>query len=124
MSTHFLGSGNLGVAPVTRTVEARGEARAVTDMRVYFDRLVPQDDGSFVEEGGFWLTVTTWGRLAESCAKLLRKGMRVRVEGRLREHAWDSDDGPRTELRLTADRVTLELAALESITVRTREPAA
>ena len=124
MSTHFLGSGNLGVAPVTRTVEARGEARAVTDMRVYFDRQVPQDDGSFVEEGGFWLTVTTWGRLAESCAKLLRKGMRVRVEGRLREHAWDSDDGPRTELRLTADRVTLELAALESITVRTREPAA
>ena len=123
MSTHFLGSGNLGVAPVTRTVEARGEARAVTDMRVYFDRQVPQDDGSFVEEGGFWLTVTTWGRLAESCAKLLRKGMRVRVEGRLREHAWDSDDGPRTELRLTADRVTLELAALESITVRTREPA-
>ena len=124
MSTHFLGSGNLGVAPVTRTVEARGEARAVTDMRVYFDRQVPQDDGSFVEEGGFWLTVTTWGRLAESCAKLLRKGMRVRVEGRLREHAWDSDEGPRTELRLTADRVTLELAALESITVRTREPAA
>jgi len=124
MSTHFLGSGNLGVAPVTRTVEARGEARAVTDMRVYFDRQVPQDDGSFVEEGGFWLTVTTWGRLAESCAKLLRKGMRVRVEGRLREHAWDSDDGPRTELRLTAERVALELAALESVTVRTREPAA
>jgi single-strand DNA-binding protein len=124
MSTRFIGSGNLGAAPVTRTVEVDGESRSVTDMRVYFDRRVPQDDGSFTEEGGFWLTVTTWGRLAESCARVLRKGMRVRVEGRPREHGWDSEDGPRTELRLTADRLALELAQLDAVTVRAREQTA
>ena len=124
MSTRFIGSGNLGTAPSTRKVEVDGESRTVTDMRVYFDRLVPQDDGTFADDGGFWFTVTTWGRLAESCAKLLQKGMRVRVEGRLREHGWDSEDGPRTELRLTADRLTLELAQLEGVTVRAREQTA
>ena len=124
MSTRFIGSGNLGAAPVTRTVEVDGEPRSVTDMRVYFDRRIPQDDGSFTEEGGFWLTVTTWGRLAESCARVLRKGMRVRVEGRLREHGWGSEDGPRTELRLTADHLALELAQLDAVTVRAREQTA
>ena len=124
MSTRFVGAGNLGAAPVTRTVEVDGESRSVTDMRVYFDRRIPQDDGTFAEEGGFWLTVSTWGRLAESCARVLRKGMRVRVEGRAREHGWDSEDGPRTELRLTADRLALELAQLEGVTVRAREQTA
>jgi single-strand DNA-binding protein len=121
MSTRFIGSGNLGTNPTGRTVEVDGESRSVTDMRVYFDRRIPRDDGTFADEGGFWLTVTTWGRLAESCARLLQKGMRVRVEGRPREHAWDGEEGPRTELRLTADRLTLELGQLEGVTVRARE---
>ena len=111
MSAGFIGSGNLGTVPNMREVEIEGDTRAVADMRVYFDWPVPQEDGSFVDSGGFWLTVSTWGRLAECCAGLLQKGMRVRVEGRLKEDSWEGEEGPRSELRLTADHVTLRWTA-------------
>ncbi|AHK79084.1 hypothetical protein M911_07835 [Ectothiorhodospira haloalkaliphila] len=120
MSARLIASGNLGGAPSLRQVDVDGETRAVADMRIFFDRPVPLEDGGFADEGGFWLSVSTWGRLAEHCAHVLHKGMRVRVEGRLREHAWDSEDGPRVELRLTADKLTLELARLDTVTLKPR----
>ncbi|MBK1674729.1 single-stranded DNA-binding protein [Ectothiorhodospira shaposhnikovii] len=121
MSAEFKGSGNLGSAPNTRKVPVDGEIKTVTDIRVFFDRSVLQDDGTYEEDGGFWLTVTTWGKLAEHCARVLLKGMRVRVEGKLREHSWESEEGPRTELRLTATHVTLELGRVESVQLRARD---
>ena len=39
-----------------------------------------------------YVTVDTWGRLAESCNKYLEKGRGVRVVGRLRQDRWQDDD--------------------------------
>ena len=50
--------GNIGQVPVLRVIQMNGEDRPVADMRVFFDRSVPQEDGSFEEEGGFWLNVS------------------------------------------------------------------
>jgi single-strand DNA-binding protein len=36
-----------------------------------------------------WSRVVTRGRLAEQCATALRKGSRVRIEGRLRTRSWE-----------------------------------
>lgn len=40
-----------------------------------------------------WHRVVTWGKLAETCAKLLAKGKQVYVEGRLQTRSWDDRDG-------------------------------
>ena len=33
----------------------------VAELRVYFDRSVPDGDGGFEDRGGFWLTANLWG---------------------------------------------------------------
>ncbi|OOG28866.1 hypothetical protein B1C78_00600 [Thioalkalivibrio denitrificans] len=118
MSAEFIGSGNLGAAPVLRKVEVDGETRAVADLRIFFDRPKQQPDGSYSDDGGFWMNVSVWGRKAEDAVRVLAKGTRVRVEGRLREHSWEGDEGERTEMRLTADHVTLELGRVDTVTFK------
>lgn len=83
MSNHFAGRGNLGADPELKHVEIDGKPRAVAALRIYFERPVPDGDGGFTDKGGFWLPVNLWGPKAETIAKLLRKGARVRVEGTL-----------------------------------------
>ncbi|WP_133719114.1 single-stranded DNA-binding protein [Methylocaldum gracile] len=121
MSNQFSGVGNLGQAPVLRTVQVDGEDRSVADLRVYFDRSVPQDDGSFEDEGGFWLSVSVWGARAESAVKVLRKGARIQVDGQLREESWEDAEGAEHRaLRLTASRIATDPVCIESITYRPR----
>ncbi|NOS73595.1 MAG: hypothetical protein HOP36_03420 [Methyloglobulus sp.] len=48
----------------------------MADLRVFFDRSIPLEDGTYEDGGGFWLTVSAWGHRAESAVKLLSKGMR------------------------------------------------
>lgn len=121
MSNQFSGVGNLGQAPVLRTVQVDGEDRSVADLRVYFDRSVPQDDGSFEDEGGFWLSVSVWGARAESAVKVLRKGARIQVDGQLREESWEDAEGAEhRELRLTASRIGIDPVCIESVTYRPR----
>lgn len=121
MSTLFSGTGNLGNAPVLKYVDVDGEQRPVAEMRTFFDRRVKQEDGSFRNGGGFWVTVSLWGWRAEAAAKLLPKGARIFASGRLREEAWEDDQGEKhTQLRLDADFLTVDLLCIEALTVRTR----
>ncbi|MDD4220518.1 MAG: single-stranded DNA-binding protein [Sphaerochaetaceae bacterium] len=39
-----------------------------------------------------YVNVDTWGALAESCGKYLRKGRGVRVVGRLKQDRWQGED--------------------------------
>jgi single-strand DNA-binding protein len=51
--------------------------------------------------------VVTWGRLAEQCNQFLSKGRLVYVEGRLRSHSWEGQDGQkRYRNEIVADRVS------------------
>lgn len=116
MSNHFSGIGNLGKAPALRTVEVDGEPRPVADLRVYFDRSVPTGGGRFEDQGGFWLSVAIWGARGESAARVLRKGVRVYLEGTLREEVWDEA----RELRLTTSYYAIDPLCIDSITYRSR----
>jgi single-strand DNA-binding protein len=40
-----------------------------------------------------WHTVSLWGKRAESLSKLLSKGSKVWIEGRLQTRSWDDKDG-------------------------------
>lgn len=119
MSNQFSGVGNIGQAPVLRQVTVGSESRALADLRVYFDRPVPQGEGKFGDEGGFWLGVSVWGPRAETAVRVLRKGARIQVDGQLREECWDDEDGnARSAIRLTAYRLAIDPLCIESVTYR------
>ncbi|MBK6743063.1 MAG: single-stranded DNA-binding protein [Hydrogenophilales bacterium] len=87
-----------------------------------FDEYSRDAEGEIQQSGGFWLTCSAWDRLAEAAAKLLRKGARVKIEGRLREETWqDKTSGDiKSEFRLAVDDVTLALSRIESLQFRER----
>lgn len=120
MSNEFRATGNIGQAPTLRTVKVNGEDRSVVDLRVYFDRRIPMKDGSYEDDGGFWLTVSVWGSRADNAFKLFSKGMRIEVIGALRLETWENDNEVRTEFRLTADKITIDPICLDSVTLRKR----
>jgi single-strand DNA-binding protein len=120
MSNEFRGTGNIGQAPTLRTVKVNGEDRSVVDLRVYFDRRILMKDGSYEDDGGFWLTVSVWGSRADNASKLLSKGMRIEVIGALRLETWENDIEVRTEFRLTADKISIDPICLDSVTLRKR----
>lgn len=125
MTILFSGTGNLGSKPELKQVQVNGEQRSVTEMRIFFDRRVKQDDGSFADEGGLWITASVWGWRAEAAAKLLPMGAKVFVRGRLREESWEGDDGEtHTVLRLDTDYLTVDLICVDELKVRDKRQAA
>ncbi len=94
--------GNLGSEPEMRFTP---NGRPVTSFRVATNRVYTTAEGERKEETE-WFAVVTWGKLAEQCNQFLTKGRLVYVEGRLRTHTWEGQDGQkhyRTEI--IADRV-------------------
>ena len=61
------------------------------------------------EEETAFVEVTLWGALAENFAEL-HKGNRVFVEGRLRQHNWETDEGQkRSKFELVAENAGPDL---------------
>ncbi|MGH8534824.1 MAG: single-stranded DNA-binding protein [Gammaproteobacteria bacterium] len=121
MSNHFIGRGNLGANPELKQVSVEGESRTVTELRVYFDRQVPDGNGGFEDRGGFWLPVHLWGPRGEGVAKLLPKGARVRVEGTLVHDTWEDKDGETvSRIEVQADSIDLDLSRVEAVTFRAK----
>ena len=123
MGNRFTGRGNMGAVPTLKHVEIDGESRPVADLRIYFDRPVPDGEGGFEDRGGFWLDVSLWGAKALAAAQILPKGARVSVSGTLAQHVWtDSDSGEeRSRIELRADHVDLDLARVEQVGFRKRD---
>ncbi len=95
--------GNLGSEPEMRFTP---NGRPVTSFSVATNRRYTTSEGERREETE-WFTVVTWGRLAEQCNQYLTKGRLVYVEGRLRTHTWEGQDGQkRSRNEIVADRVS------------------
>jgi single-strand DNA-binding protein len=108
-------------------VLVKGEDRTVTELRIFFDEYKPDGEGGFEQSGGFWLTASVWDRRAEQAAQHLRKGARVRVEGRLVEQEWtdrETKEARRT-MQIAADEVYLALSRVEEVKFKPKatEPA-
>lgn len=124
MSNYFTGRGNLGLSPTLRHVDVDGESRVVAELRVYFDRYRPDGNDGYKEEGGFWLTVNVWGPRAEQVTRILKRGARVHVEGKLRQENWeDEHNTQRAELRLTAEYIAVDLSRVEAVSWREKREA-
>ena len=125
MSTRFIGTGNLGSDPDFKS-PVGDEERQVADMRIYFDRPVQDKESKqFEDKGGFWLDVSAWDRLAVDVVRVLKKGMRVKVEGSLKHNTWtDEPSGEeRSRMVLYADEMTLVLSRVETIQIRQKTEA-
>jgi single-strand DNA-binding protein len=63
-----------------------------------------------------WVNVTAWDKTAEIATDRVRKGVRVGVEGRLKEERWtDKNSGEeRSRLTVTANRVEVMEASGEA----------
>jgi single-strand DNA-binding protein len=77
-------AGVLGVAPELR-ITANGNA--VATLIVYTNYMVRNEDGSTRQESKRH-RVIVWGMHAEKAARLLRKGSKVRVQGRMTYPTW------------------------------------
>ncbi len=95
--------GNLGSEPEMRFTP---NGRPVTSFSVATNWRFTTAEGERKEETE-WFTVITWGKLAEQCNQFLTKGRLVYVEGRLRLHSWDGQDGQkRYRNEIVATRVS------------------
>ncbi|MFH1032525.1 MAG: single-stranded DNA-binding protein [Chloroflexota bacterium] len=81
--------GNLGAEPEMRFTPG---GKPVTSFPVATNWRYTTAAGERREETE-WFTVVAWGKLAEQCNQFLNKGRLVYVEGRLRTHTWESQDG-------------------------------
>ncbi|MFC1977660.1 single-stranded DNA-binding protein [Chloroflexota bacterium] len=95
--------GNLGSEPEMRFTP---NGRPVTSFSVATNWRYTTAEGERREETE-WFTVVAWGRLAEQCNQFLTKGRLAYVEGRLRTHTWEGQDGQkRSRNEIVANRVS------------------
>lgn len=96
--------GNLTRDPELRYIPS---GTAVTEIGLAVNDRYKNSSGEWVEEVTF-VDVTLWARTAEVATEYLSKGSPVLIEGRLKLHTWENNEGQkRSKLRVTADRMQL-----------------
>ena len=61
----------------------------------------------------YWFPVVAWGRVAETCRQLLRKGSWVFVSGRLQSRHWQDEEGEWHKTTEVVARTVILLKASE-----------
>lgn len=93
------------IGNLTRDPELRytPNGTAVCTMSLATNRSWTTQDGGEKQEDTQYHRVVTWSKLAEICGKLLKKGNKAYVQGRLQTRKWTTKDG--------AERETTEIVA-------------
>lgn len=94
-------AGNLTRDPEVRHIPS---GNAVADLRMAINRNYRDQQGKDRDEV-VYVTVTVWGRQAETCGQYLSKGSPVLVEGRLKLDEWEKDGQKQSRLGVVAERV-------------------
>lgn len=93
-------SGNL-----TRDPEARGGGNVLAFGVAVNDRRKNPDTDEWEDVPNF-IDCVVFGRRAAALEQILRKGMKVAVEGKLRQSRWETDDGQtRSRIEVVVDEV-------------------
>lgn len=96
--------GNLGSDPELRMTNG---GQAVLTIRMATTESFKGGDGQRKERTD-WHRVVVWGRQGESLARMLSKGERILVEGRLSTRSYDDKDGvKRYQTEIVANNVVL-----------------
>lgn len=91
---------------IVQDVELRylPDGTKTSNIRVAIHRRYKNKAQEIKEETEF-VTVIVWKVLAENCAKYLKKGSRVFVEGRLQTREYEKDGQKRLAVEIKADTV-------------------
>ena len=103
MSTRSLNKVML-IGNLTRDPEVRytSSGATVATFGLATNRSWKNQDGE-VQESVEFHNIVVWGKLAEICQQLLKKGSKVYVEGALTTHSWEDENGStryKTEVRV------------------------
>ncbi len=95
----------MNVVSLIGTLTADPELRVLGDTRCEcaFRLAVVRPCGA----GAAVLRVVAKGRQADQCARLLRQGMRIAIDGSLRSRMWDEDGNRRSAVEVVACSVTI-----------------
>lgn len=106
-------AGRLTADPQLRVA---GESQAVIcTMRVAIQRRRTANQ----DRGAVFIDVTTFDRQAQNCAKFLRKGARVAIDGRLEYSQWKTPEG---QIRSKHEVIAQEVEFLDSAKAKAPEP--
>ena len=90
---------------LTRDPELRytPQGKGVCTMSVAHNRVYTSNGEKKTEVSYF--DVEVWGAAAENCAKYLKKGRGVVVEGRLKQDRWEKDGKTQSKVKISANSV-------------------
>ena len=110
------------IGNLTRDPEMRytPQGTAVTTFGLATNRSWKTDTGEIREETDFH-NIVAWNKLAETCSQLLRKGMKVYVEGRIQTRSYTGQDNVQ---RYKTEIVMEEMMILTPRTTAAEAPAA
>ena len=95
-------SGNIGRDPELR--QTQGGTQVLTFSLAVSDRKRNQQSGEW-EDVTNWIPCAVFGNRADALAKLLHKGMKVAIEGKLRWSQWEKDGQKRSKIEVIVDEV-------------------
>jgi single-strand DNA-binding protein len=96
--------GNLGKDPDLRNFEG---GNVVANFTMATTEVYRDKNGTKVEQTE-WHNIAIWGKLAEIAGKILRKGAKVYIEGRIKNRSWEDREGnKRHTIEIVAENFTL-----------------
>lgn len=96
--------GNLGKDPELRNFEG---GNVVANFSLATTEVFRDRNGNKVEQTE-WHNIAMWGKLAEIAGKILRKGAKVYIEGRIKNRSWEDKEGHKKYItEIVADNFTL-----------------
>jgi single-strand DNA-binding protein len=99
-------SGNLGQDPEVRYFD-NGRAKAEFSIAVN-ERYTEKKSGE-KKQHTEWINIVAWDGIAQVVEKLLRKGMKIRIDGKLRSESWkDSSGATRYKTYILLDEFQIE----------------
>jgi len=100
------------IGNLTRDPELRytPQGTAVVTFSIATNRQWKTESGEMKDQAEFH-RIVAWDKLAEICGKMLRKGIRVYVEGRLQTRNWQAQDGSQ---KSTTEIVISDMIVLDS----------
>jgi single-strand DNA-binding protein len=78
---------------------------ATARFRIASTPRVKDQDGNWKDGESLFLTCNVWRQAAENCAESITKGMRVIVQGRLKQRSYEKDGQKRTVFEVEVDEV-------------------
>ena len=82
--------GNLGQDPELKFTQG---GQGVLSLRIATSESYWDKKSNDRKETTEWHTITVWGKRGEALSKILNKGDRIAVEGRLQTRSWEAKDG-------------------------------